>query len=60
MPFSVENDQENDILGRESLYSGYGVKRAYEDGKIFMYLFYRWHFPISCLMNGICHVDYIY
>lgn len=60
MPFPVENGQENGITGGESLYSGYGVKRAYENGKIVVYLFDKWYFPLCWLMNGNCHVDYVY
>lgn len=46
MSFSLENGYENGVLGRESFYSGYGVRKAYEDGKIFVYLFNKCYFPL--------------
>lgn len=60
MTFPVENGHENGILGRDRLYTSYGVRKAYEDGKIYVYLInLKWYFPYW-LITGKCHVDSVY
>lgn len=60
MSFSLENGHENGLRSHDSIYSGYGVKKAYEDGNIFVYLFDKCCFPLRCLINGKRHVGDVY
>lgn len=57
MTFTVENGQENGILGRHRIYTGYGVKKAYADGKIYVHLIDKVVFSSTVLIDGNCHVD---